>query len=68
MDNQEMLNGVLETYQCILSCRKKMPGMKLEDAFNSAAVEDLEREYAWLQKQGEVRGKEIQKPEEFISI
>jgi hypothetical protein len=49
--NFEMLANVLETYRCLLSCRKKMPGMKLEDAFNSEAVRDLEQEYAWLQKQ-----------------
>jgi hypothetical protein len=49
--NFEMLANVLETYRCLLSCRKKMPGMKHEDAFNSEAVRDLEQEYAWLQKQ-----------------
>jgi hypothetical protein len=46
-----MLDNVLETYKCILSCRKRMPGMRLEDALSSAAVTDMELEYAWLQKQ-----------------
>lgn len=44
-----MFDKILETYRCLLSCRKKMPGMSLEDAFNSEAVEDLEREYKWMQ-------------------
>jgi len=42
---------VLETYRCLLSCRKKLPGMSLESAFNTEAVRDLEEEYAWLQQQ-----------------
>jgi hypothetical protein len=46
-----MLDNVLDTYKCILSCRKRMPGMRLEDALSSAAVTDMELEYAWLQKQ-----------------
>lgn len=51
MENSKMLDKVLETYRCILSCRKRMPGMKLEDALNSAAVAEMEQEYSWLQMQ-----------------
>lgn len=46
-----MLNKVIETYRCLLSCRKKMPGMRLEDAFSSQALRDLETEYGWLLSQ-----------------
>jgi hypothetical protein len=48
-----MWQGVLETYRCLISCRKNMPGMKLEDAFKreTGAVDALEREYAWLKEQ-----------------
>ncbi len=42
---------VLETYRCLLSCRKNLPGLSLESAFNEDAVRDLEEEYAWLQQQ-----------------
>jgi hypothetical protein len=42
--------GVLETYRCLISCCKKMPGMRLEDAFSENAVKALEREYKWLQE------------------
>ena len=60
--DKEMLDHILETYRCILSCRKKMPGMKLEDALNSEAVNDMELEYTWLlslsQKKGMDHAKE----------
>lgn len=46
--NEEILDSVLETYRCILSCRKKMPGMRLEEAFDDAAMADIEWEYEWL--------------------
>lgn len=45
-----MWDKVLETYQCLISCRTKMPGMKLEDAFNPEALADIKKEYEWLQK------------------
>jgi hypothetical protein len=51
MGKSEMLNKVIETYRCLLSYRKRMPGMSLEDAFSSSAVEDLEKEYEWLLSQ-----------------
>lgn len=57
-----MLEQVLDTYRCLLSCRKKMPGMRLEDAFSPAAVQDIEREYEWLKNfaaiQSGAKGKE----------
>lgn len=51
-----MLKDIVETYRCLLSCRTKMPGMKLEDAFNSDAVRSLEKEYEWLKTQIPVKG------------
>jgi hypothetical protein len=44
----ERLDGVLATYKCLLSCCKKMPGMRIEDLFSDNAVLSLEKEYAWL--------------------
>lgn len=43
-----MFEKILETYRYLISCRKKMPGMKLEEIFNEEAVKDFEREYKWL--------------------
>ena len=60
-NNAKMFDSVLETYRCILSCRKKMPGMRLEEAFNDAAVADIELEYEWLlsqQKDGSTKSLE----------
>ena len=50
------IDSVLETYRCILSCRRNIPGMRLEDAFSSDAVRSIEREFEWLKaiKSGEV--------------
>lgn len=48
-----MLDKVIDTYRCLLSCHKKMPGMKLEDAFNEEAMEQIEKEYKWLKDQKE---------------
>jgi hypothetical protein len=48
--------GVLSTYRCLLSCRKKMPGMCLEDAFNKSAVDDIEREYVQLSELAREQG------------
>lgn len=52
---EKMLDSVIDTYRCLLSCRKKMPGMKLEDAFKSStgALASLEKEAKWLLKQKE---------------
>ena len=47
---EDMIDAVIDTYKCLLSCRKKMPGMRLEEAFNPAAVTKLESEYLWLLK------------------
>lgn len=50
-DNANMFGNVLETYRCLLSCRKKMPGMRLEEALNDAAIAGIESEYEWLLSQ-----------------
>lgn len=47
-DGMENLGAVLDTYKCLLSCRQKMPGMKLEDAFSPSAVEAMKKEQEWL--------------------
>jgi hypothetical protein len=44
-----MIDDVIETYRCLLSCCKKMPGMRLEDAFSDKAIRSIEKEFAWLQ-------------------
>jgi len=51
MWEEKMITGILDTYRCLLSGIKTMPGMKLEDAFNSSAVASLKAEQAWLIKQ-----------------
>ena len=43
-----MFDKVIETYRCLISCREKMPGMKLEDAFSFEALQIVKKEYAWL--------------------
>ena len=48
MIDQEKLEAVLDTYKCLLSCRQKLPGMKMEDAFSLGAVEAMKKEQAWL--------------------
>jgi len=52
---EKMMDSVIDTYKCLLSCREKMPGMKLEDAFKSesGALDSLKKEYKWLLKQKE---------------
>lgn len=49
MTDQVKLKQVLDTYECLLSCVKSMPGMKLENAFSPAAILALEHEQIWLQ-------------------
>lgn len=46
-----MWEKILETYRCLISCREKMPGMRLEDAFKAenGAVDSIRQEYEWLQ-------------------
>jgi hypothetical protein len=46
-----MLEKVLDTYKCLLSCCKKMPGMRLEDAFSAEAIREIELEYEWIKQQ-----------------
>lgn len=46
----ELMKDVINTYECLLSCRKKMPGMKLEDAFTPEAVNQLEIELLFLKQ------------------
>lgn len=44
-----MLDDVINTYECLLSCLTQMPGMSLEDAFSEDAIESLKKELKWLQ-------------------
>jgi hypothetical protein len=48
--DKEYLLKIFDTYKCLLSCRKKMPGWKLEDAFSPEAVRDIEDEFQWFQE------------------
>jgi hypothetical protein len=65
-----MWNNILDTYKCLISCRKKMPGMKLEDAFKteSGAVTALDKEYSWLQQFVAQHSTDIQKSTEATPI
>lgn len=54
-----MWKDVLETYRCLISCREKMPGMPLEDAFTSGAVDAIKDEYAWLQRRASAETKRL---------
>jgi hypothetical protein len=56
--DQNMWQEVLDTYKCILSCRKNMPGMRLEDALNSSAFNSMKSEYTWLQGKAKSEGVE----------
>ena len=42
---------VLETYRCLISCRKNLPGASLEDVFSD--LKPLETEYEWLKQKAE---------------
>jgi len=53
-----MIDDIIETYRCLISCRKKMPGMSLEDAFSRAALEEIEKEFEYLIN---LRHKELEK-------
>ena len=58
-----MWEDVLETYRCLLSCRKTMPGMPLEDALpiENGSVASLEKEYAWLKQQAKSATKTVER-------
>ena len=51
------MEDVLVTYRCLISCREEMPGMRLEDAFDSQALEDIRAEYYWLEEQARHQAK-----------
>lgn len=62
-----MWQDVLETYRCLLSCRKNLPGMRIEDAFKTETIASLEKEYAWLQQQATLVSKDKKlEPDGFI--
>jgi len=43
-----MIKDVIETYKSLLSCRRSLPGMSLEEAFSNNAVKSIEKELEWL--------------------
>ena len=45
-----MIDEVLETYDCILSHLKNMPGSRIEDIFPSHSIPGLKQEEAWLKR------------------
>jgi hypothetical protein len=47
---------VLETYRCLVSAKKNMPGMRIEDLFGSCTTSELEQEYKFLQQQAKDSG------------
>lgn len=50
MSKDNLKESVLETYKCLISCCEKTPGMALEDAFSSEALDSIKREYKFLQQ------------------
>ena len=50
-----MLDKIIETYRCLISCREKMPGMRLEDAFSDTALEQIKEEHEWLKRLSDKR-------------
>lgn len=51
-----MWKGVLETYRCIVSNNKNLPGMKLEDLFASTPQSELEAELKFLEQMAKDSG------------
>lgn len=57
--DEHMWQEVLETYRCLISSRKNMPGMRLEDVFSDYGC--LVSEYTWLQNKSNREGVEEKK-------
>jgi hypothetical protein len=48
----EMLQNILQTYNCLISARENLPGAKLEDVFSSdIALPEFKKEREWIKKQ-----------------
>ena len=46
-----MIRDVLETYRCLLSHRKNLPGNSIENIFpDQRSIDSLEKEEQWLKK------------------
>jgi len=45
-----MLNKVIDTYECLISCREKLPGTQLEDVFTPETIDDLKNELEFLKE------------------
>ena len=50
MEFDEMIKGILETYRCLISGRKNMPGMRLEECISQNGLRLIEMEYEWLKE------------------
>jgi len=46
--NPKLLADVINTYQCLISICEKMPGTKMENAFNREALKMVKEEYLQL--------------------
>lgn len=51
-----MWKDVLQTFRCVVTAHKNMPGMRIEDLFNNCPHEQLEKEYAFLQQMAKDSG------------
>ena len=49
MENKEVEKGIIETYSSIISVLRTLPGMRMEDVFNSTPIKELENEKAYLE-------------------
>ena len=50
MEFNKMMEGILETYRCLISWRKNMPGMRLEECISQNGLRLIEAEYEWLKQ------------------
>lgn len=47
----KLKSGIFKTYETLINCREKMPGMKLEDYIPTQEdLNDLKEEYEYLKK------------------
>jgi len=43
-----MIDDIIETYKCIISCRRNLPGISMEQALCEEAINNVEKEYQWI--------------------
>lgn len=51
-----MWKNILETYRCIVTAKRNMPGARIEHIFGSCTQAELDAEYEWLKEKAEQEG------------